>query len=153
QALMKELRETPIAANRTRSFLSAIFNYAIANGIGLAETDANPARRVKGSLVDNAEPPRNVIVPSQKQIDALHAALDARAEYPSAAAIRLLLLTGARKSEVLGLEWQEIDDLHGDNAVWVLPAKRAKQKKPRPFPLADPQVLDLLRRLHAKTGK
>src|SRR5208283_4121648 len=62
-------------------------------------------------------------------------------------------LTGARKSEVLGLEWQEIDDLHGDNAVWVLPAKRAKQKKPRPFPLADPQVLDLLRRLHAKTGK
>jgi len=153
QALMKELRETPIAANRTRSFLSTIFNYAIANGIGLTEANVNPARRVKGSLVDNAEPPRKVIVPSQKQIDALHAALDARAEYPSAAAIRLLLLTGARKSEVLGLEWQEIDDLLGDNPAWTLPPERAKQKKARWFPLADPQVLGLLRRLYAKTGR
>ena len=152
-AIMHGLRKTPIVANRCRAFLSTIFNYAIGNGIGLSDASVNPARRIKGILVDNAEAPRKVIVPTQKQIDALHAALDARAGQPSADAIRLMLLSGARKNEVLRMEWSEIDDLFGAHPVWLLPAARAKQKKDRAFPLADPKVLDLLRRLHAKNGK
>ncbi len=152
-AVMVAMHKTPVMANRIRSFLSAIFNFAIWHGVGLTESSVNPARKVKGVLADNRGAPRRVIVPSQKQIDTLHAALDARAGQPSADAIRLMLLTGARKNEVLRLEWSEIENLHGENPVWLLPAKRAKQKKDRAFPLADPQVLDLLRRLHAKNGK
>ncbi len=151
--IMHALRKTPVAANRCRSFLSTIFNFGIANGIGLSDASVNPARRIKGILVDNAEAPRKVIVPTQKQIDALHAALDARAGQPSADAIRLMLLSGARKNEILRMEWSEIDDLFGAHPVWLLPAARAKQKKDRAFPLADPKVLDLLRQLHAKNGK
>ena len=152
-AMMTALHKTPTMANRARGFLSTVLNYAIVNGIGLTEASANPARRVKGILADNPEHPRKLVIPSPKQIDALHAALDARAGQPSADAIRLMLLTGARKNEVLRLEWSEIEDLFGDNPIWLLPAKRAKQKKDRPFPLSDPQVLALLRRLHAKNGK
>ncbi len=151
-AIMHALRKTPVVANRCRGFLSAIFNFGIANSIGLNESSVNPARRVKGILADNPEHPRKLIIPSPKQIDALHAALDAFGNQPSADAIRLLLLTGARKNEVLRMEWSEIDDLFGAHPVWLLPAARAKQRKDRPFPLADPQVLALLRRLHAKTG-
>lgn len=54
---------------------------------------------------------------------------------------------------MLRLEWSEIDDLDGPNPIWLLPAKRAKQKKDRPFPLSDPQALALLRRWHAQHGK
>ena len=49
------------------------------------------------------------------------------------------------------MEWSEIENLDGDDPVWVLPPERAKQKRERRFPLADPQVLDLLRRRHAQT--
>ena len=155
---LKELKaalgKTPMLANRCRAFVSAIFNWGAKNGVGgLTEASVNPARRVKGVLEDYPARECELVIPSQKQIDALHAALDARAGQQSADAIRLLLLTGARKTEVLALEWQEIKDLDGDDPAWVLPADRAKQKKKRRFPLSDPQVLSLLRERHKQTGK
>jgi integrase len=152
KALMAAMHKTPTMANRIRSFLSAVYGFGIAHGIGLTEDSVNPARRLKNRLIDNVETPRDVTELTRQQIDALYIALDKRAVYPSTDAIRLLLWTGARKMEVLQLEWSEIDDLHGEHPRWLLPALRAKQKRDRMFPLADPQVLALFRRLHAKTG-
>jgi integrase len=55
----------------------------------------------------------------------------------------LLILTGQRKSEVAGMTWDELDR---DNAVWVIPAERAKNKSPHMVPLSEPVIarLDLL---------
>jgi len=153
RALMDKLTDTPVRANRVRAFLSGLFSFAIRLGIGgLTEASANPARRQKQILSDNKEYARKVIVPSQAQIDALHSALDAHAGEQGADVIRLLLWSGARKREIMEMEWSEIENLDGDDPVWVLPPERAKQKRERRFPLADPQVLDLLRRRHAQTG-
>lgn len=51
---------------------------------------------------------------------------------PSRQAIRLLLLTGARRDEIRCLEWTEIDL---ENCLWTLPATRNKTKTVRQTPL------------------
>jgi integrase len=54
------------------------------------------------------------------------------AAYPFGSLVQLLLLTGARKSEVAGMRWDEIDDA-GD---WALPAARHKLKTDLTRPLS-----------------
>lgn len=57
-------------------------------------------------------------------------------------ALRLLLLTGARASEVTDMPWSEVDL---DAATWVLPAARSKNKRTHLVPLV-PAAVELLRR-------
>lgn len=57
-------------------------------------------------------------------------------------ALRLVLLTGARASEVTELPWSELDL---DSAVWILPATRSKNKRPHLVPLV-PEAVAMLRR-------
>jgi integrase len=52
---------------------------------------------------------------------------------PFGQALRLLLLTGARRNEVSRMEWSELDDAR---RVWMLPAVRAKNKQACEFPLS-----------------
>ncbi len=51
--------------------------------------------------------------------------------------IRLLILTGARRSEVIQLPWSELDMEKG---IWTLPAARNKSKKQKVLPLSDAAV-------------
>ncbi len=50
---------------------------------------------------------------------------------------QLLLLTGARRDEVAGMQWQEIDLA---NRNWTLPATRTKNKNEHVIPLSDAAV-------------
>jgi integrase len=68
---------------------------------------------------------------------------DALARYPeqqAADAIRILLLTGARRGEVLSMKWTNVDFKEG---VWSKPASSVKQNQPHTVPLSGParQVL------------
>jgi integrase len=47
--------------------------------------------------------------------------------------VRLLILTGARRQEVGGMRWSELD---AERSVWTIPAERAKNKRPHSLPLA-----------------
>ena len=88
-------------ANRTVSLLSAIFTFAVSRGI----RSDNPALRIKRYPGTRRE---RFLTPSE--FAALGDALEKEVESPVAiAAIRLLTLTGCRKSEILGLRWSEID--------------------------------------------
>jgi len=49
------------------------------------------------------------------------------------AIVRLLILTAARKSEVGGLAWAELDR---DRALWTVPAARYKTKREHEVPLS-----------------
>ena len=51
--------------------------------------------------------------------------------------VRLLLLTGQRRTEVGGLEWRELDLAAG---LWTLPAPRAKNRKAHLIPLSAPAI-------------
>src|SRR5947207_2899855 len=59
--------------------------------------------------------------------------------------IRLLLLTGARRGEVMNARWDQFDL---DNAIWTKPAHTTKQRRPHRAPLSRAAV-ELLRRIRA----
>ena len=94
----------PGGANRTLDVLRQILSYAVA--CGYAAT--NPTRGV----AHNPRMKRTRFL-SRSEVDRLHAALDAHEGRGSgrqqAEIIRLLLLTGCRKGEIVHLRWSEVD--------------------------------------------
>ena len=98
-------RTAPGGANRTLDVLRQVFNHAVVCG----HVAANPTRGVRRN-----PRPRPTRFLSQTEIERLHAALDAHRGRGSgrqqADIIRLLLLTGCRKSELVGLRWSEVDE-------------------------------------------
>jgi integrase len=71
--------------------------------------------------------------------------------WPFASIYRLLLLTGARREEVAGMPWGELD-LY--SALWQIPGARTKNGRPHRVPLMPPTValLDPAAIAAAKTG-
>jgi len=54
--------------------------------------------------------------------------------------VRLLVLTGQRRSEVAGMAWGELDR---DSATWTIPVDRAKNKAANIVPLSEPVVAEI----------
>ena len=105
--LHTEMRKTPYAANRVRALLSKIFNWAEAQG--LRPDGTNPCRHVKPY---REKPRKRELTP--KELLRLGKALKQAEESETEsvyviAAIRLLLFTGARLSEILTLRRDSID--------------------------------------------
>ena len=104
--LHHSLRETPFQANRVLALLSKMLN--LAERWGLRPQGSNPCRHIerfrerrRERFLTGAELTRLGEVLSQAERD--------ETESPSAIlALRLLLLTGARKSEILRLRWEEV---------------------------------------------
>ena len=100
------LRSKPIAANRCLALLSKMFS--LAEDWNIRPDGSNPTRYIE------KYPEREVErFLSSAELARLGAALDqgvALGEHPSAiAAIRLLLITGCRKNEILTLKWEHVD--------------------------------------------
>jgi integrase len=127
-------------AAQALAVLGAVMSFALARGL----RDDNPVRGVKKPSTRRFE--RFL---SEAEIARLGAALDAEAKttrdpYP-AAAIRLLLLTGCRRSEILGLRWEWIDF---ERAMILLPDSKTGRK---PVYLNAP-ALDVLTSLPRQLG-
>ena len=105
--LHHSLRDTPVMANQTVDVLSRIWNAA--EDWGLLPEASNPCRLVGR----NRERKRERFL-SEEEFRRLGKAL-AEAETRggvsahAVAAIRLLLLTGCRKNEILTLKWKDVD--------------------------------------------
>lgn len=123
-----EIRGTPIRANRTVEVLRKAFNLAIR----WKWREDNPASGVRR----NQEEKRHRYL-NRAEIAALAQALNSHSEPMSANAIKLLMLTGARRGEVLGATW-EMFDL--ENGVWTKPSSHTKQRKLHRVPLSGPAV-------------
>jgi integrase len=63
-------------------------------------------------------------------------------------ALRLLLLTFVRTTELRGARWEEVDF---DKAEWRIPAERMKMREQHIVPLSR-QAVELLRQLQKQTG-
>jgi integrase len=112
-----------VAANRSRATLHAMYRWA--EGIGrIATIPAFPPKVLK------IEPSRDRVL-SLRELRAIWAAAEAMGEY--GIIVRLLMLTGQRRSEVSGMRWSELDL---DRALWVLPGARTKNKQAHQVPLA-----------------
>ena len=138
--LRKIREETPIQANRVRSVLSAMFNEAEVWQYRHIHT--NPVTVQKRADENKRE--RNL---ADKEIAALGKALAAAENPPEGqdalpphplAAIRLALLTGMRKGEILALRWDWVD--FDAQVITIPPPKHKtgkKTKKPRLVLLCD----------------
>jgi integrase len=133
----------PYAANRCLAVCSKMFSLAIK---WQWRTD-NPVRGVER----NQETKRNRFL-SGDEITALLAALNAQEDAQAANIIRLLLLTGARRSEALHATWDQFDLEAG---IWIKPGATTKQKTEHRAPLSGParQLLaDILADETARAG-
>ena len=117
-------RDRPGAANRAFEILRAMMFRA--EEWGLRARDSNPCLGI-------AKNPRNNVARflDTEELARLGRALDAReAQWREAvAAIRLLALTGCRRSEVLNLRWRDV----GENALNLVESKTG----PRAVPLGE----------------
>ena len=129
EALHRDLSSTaPARANKVAAILSKMFALAVKWEM---RTD-NP---VVG-LERNAEVARTRYL-DKSELVALSAALDAHQSQTVANAIRLLLLTGARRGEVLAATWSQFDLTTG---VWTKPRENTKAKREHRIPLNAPAV-------------
>lgn len=127
---------TPVQANRCIASIRHAFNKAIRWEL----VSSNPVIGV----ATNSERPRHRYLDDLER-QRFVAALDARQDNPSLLALRFLLLTGARKSEVLQAGWPQMDLI---SKAWVKPSAHTKQRQLHRVPLSK-DAIDVLRRARA----
>lgn len=122
-------------AERVRQTAGQVFEYAIRQ---LKSTN-NPARILtQWTDIPPAEHRRPL---SPKEIPAFLKAVERYPGLPSTKlAVRLLLLTFVRKSELIQATWEEFDC---DGGMWIIPKERMKMQRPHMVPLSR-QALELL---------
>lgn len=121
------------AANRMLSLLSTMLNVAKKHGVG---PQVNPCEGVKRF----AEKSRDRFL-QPDELPRFLAALDKLSSPAMADAFRLMLFTGARKSNVLSAQWQDIDF---ESNIWHI--LDTKQNEPQRVPLTT-EALAVLNRL------
>jgi integrase len=115
--------DAPYQANRCLAVLSKMFSLAIRWKM----RPDNPCRDVERNKEHNRE--RYL---SEDELARLLAALDSYRDQRVAAVFRLALLTGARRSEVLSMRWNDLKE----PGVWTKPHTRTKQDEWHRVPLS-----------------
>lgn len=125
-------RDTPIDANRALALVSKMFS--LAESFGLRPQGTNPCRGIQRYRENRRE--RFL---SDAELAHLGTALsEAEKEGEplfAVAALRLLVLTGARRGEILGATWQDVDFEAG-----VLRVARPKEGRPKEVRLGPPAL-------------
>ena len=121
--LHHKMKGSPTGANRVLALLSTMFN--IAEAWGMRPDFSNPCRRVKKFKEVARE--RYLSADELARLGEVLAETE-RAQIESAttiAAIRLLIFTGARKSEILSMRWRDVDV---ENGISRLPDSKTGAK-------------------------
>jgi integrase len=134
---------SPYQANRTIALLSKMFS--LAQRWHMRET--NPCRGIE----KNTEYHRRRYL-SGDELVRLTKALAGHPDQQVANTIRVMLLTGARRGEVLGMRWDQVDLGTG---IWSKPPSSTKQKEHHQVPLSAPvlQLLSEIDKQQRRAGK
>lgn len=138
--LDKVANRSPAVAWAVRRQLSAFYSWAIPRlPTGAANPVANASRPPKVKSRER--------VLSDVELKTLWHVLEHERE-PWRTALKLLILTGQRREEVLQADWTEIDF---KRRAWTIPAARAKNGKAHVVPLSS-SVVTLLEALPTRSG-
>lgn len=124
ETILLRLQPTPYKANRVRALLSKMFS--LAKGWGWRAD--NPV----DGVAKYQEEKRDRWL-SSEELARLIDVLDKHPNQKFANVVRLLILTGARKGEVMGATWDQFDL---DRGTWTKPAHTTKQKRIEHVPLS-----------------
>jgi integrase len=127
----------PIKANRVRALASTMFNFAIGRDL----LEHSPVYKVPRPAPERSRDRRL----SDGEICRLWTAVEVEPAKVQAVC-KLALLTAARRGELLGMAWSELDL---DAGWWVLPGSRTKNGIEHRIPLS-PTAIGLLRALEAR---
>ena len=127
-------------ANRWRGIMHRLFSVATDDFDFLG---GNPVRRVKPF----AEAERERFV-TPEELPRLFDAIDACEDVRIADFLRIALLTGARKTSILRMKFEDVDLAR---AVWIIPANDSKNKSPVHVPLV-PEAIEVIRARLAAAG-
>ena len=119
-------RGAPIGARRLHSHLHRFFRWCVGRGI----IEANPMADMPKP---GSESKRERVLTDAELKAVLNAA--GKVHWPFGPVVQLLILTGARRSEIGGLRWSEI----GDGGI-SLSGDRTKNGKPHDIPLSKPAL-------------
>ena len=136
--LMHSLKNTPVAANHLRRQVSAMYNVAIK----LDWAESNPCKGI--SMFREQSRERFL---STNELVNLMRYLNNHKNQNASDIVKLLLLTGARKTELLSAKW-EMFDL--EQRLWIKPSSHTKQRRTHTVVLSDLAASIILRRKQAK---
>lgn len=125
---------TPTRANRALSAIKKLMNWCVMRG----DIETSPVARLRPPT---REVPRDRVL-NEAEIRAIWRYSDAE-DYPFGPFLKILLITGQRRSEVAGMRWSELDL---DDGIWEIPANRVKNGRLHIVPLPV-QAVDILRSL------
>lgn len=128
EGITNSLAAKPYMSNRVRALLSKMFSLAV----GWGWRPDSPVT----SVAPFPETARERWL-CEEELERLGTVLATRQNQTLANAIRLLILTGARRSEVLRAEWSQFDLERG---LWTKPAHFTKQRKLHHVPLSAPAL-------------
>jgi integrase len=130
-----------IQANRTLAVIRKMFNFALNRGI----LDTSPCAAISAPSKEN----QRERVLSEDEIKAFWNRLDkAKMAEGTRLALKLQLVTGQRKGEVIGAEWDEFDLGEG---WWTIPSEKAKNNSSHRVPLSKP-AQDLLKEIKEQSN-
>jgi len=133
------------SALATRSTIGRLFRYAIATG----RAEADPTSALRGALQRHV-PQSHPAVTTRGELGGVMRAIHGYEGWPSlVAALEIQALCFARPGETRSMEWIELD-LH--NAIWTIPAAKAKMRREHQVPLSR-QALEVIARMKELFGE
>ncbi len=132
-------RGAPATAVHIRDIVKQVYAFAILHG----EKVDNPAEDVGAASIATFVPKDRALSPLEIRLMARQ--MESVATYPTIRlALRMILLTLVRKSELIQATWDEVDF---ENATWTIPKQRMNGRNPHVVYLSR-QALDIFVALH-----
>ena len=140
--LDRQVDRAPVLANRVYTITRKMFGWAVSQDI-IANSP------FEGLEAPAKEKSRDRILTDEELCKVWRATGKTNVDPVYRAMIRMLILTGQRRSEVAGLTWDEIDL---KTRQWTLPATRTKNGRAHIVPLSDRAItaLNAVPRLHER---
>lgn len=143
QFLRKKAEVSPVMSNRVAALTSQMFRFGIEVGI-VEDTPYKLLRKPGG----REKPRQRVLADEELKVFWNTLPTDKMKMSESVrCALRILLLTGARRGEIAAARWE-----HVAHEVWTIPATTSKTGHPHDFPLTDAVQLEF-GRLRALAGE
>jgi len=124
--------EGDVLPSRVFAIVKTVFRYALSRDW----VDASP---VEGLQRPSTDTPRDRVL-TMEELAAIWKA-SALLGFPFGQYLKILMLTGQRRTEVASMRWQDVDL---DAGTWIIPANETKSNRTHLVPLAK-AVVDLLR--------